>query len=62
MLLGVWTWVGTGWRDRAEAWLAGRFENERASALREGREARCRVATSDQGDDRIDRTMGPLSC
>ena len=38
---GVWKWIGSGWRDQGDAWLASQGQREKAQSRTEAREARC---------------------
>ena len=39
--IGVWKWIGAGWRDKGDAWLASQGQREKAQSRTEAREARC---------------------
>ena len=39
--IGVWKWIGAGWRDKGDAWLASQGQREKMQSRTEAREARC---------------------
>ena len=39
--IGVWKWIGAGWRDKGDAWLAQQGQREKMQSRAEAREARC---------------------
>ncbi len=39
--IGVWKWIGAGWRDKGDVWLASQGQREKAQSRTEAREARC---------------------
>ena len=39
--VGVWKWIGAGWRDKGDAWLASQGQREKTQSRTEAREARC---------------------
>lgn len=51
--VGVWKWIGSGWRDQGDAWLARQAQREKMQSRTEAREARCieRRSTGDPWDE-----------
>ena len=51
--VGVWRWIGSGWRDKGDAWLAQQGQREKLRSRTEAREARCleQRSTTDPWDD-----------
>jgi hypothetical protein len=45
--VGVWKWVGTGWRTLADAWLMVQEQRSREQSRREARDALCIVRRND---------------
>ncbi len=39
--VGVWKWIGSGWRTLGDAWLASQGQREKMQSRTEAREARC---------------------
>jgi hypothetical protein len=39
--VGVWKWIGSGWRDKGDAWLAQQSQREKMQSRTEARDARC---------------------
>ncbi|MBW4077568.1 MAG: hypothetical protein HIU84_03460, partial [Acidobacteria bacterium] len=39
--IGVWKWIGAGWRTLGDAWLASQGQREKMQSRVEAREARC---------------------
>jgi hypothetical protein len=39
--VGVWKWIGSGWRDKGDAWLASQGQREKMQSRTEARDARC---------------------
>jgi hypothetical protein len=39
--VGVWKWIGSGWRDKGDAWIALQGHREKVLSRIEAREARC---------------------
>ena len=39
--IGVWKWIGAGWRNKGDAWLASQGQREKMQSRTEAREARC---------------------
>ncbi|MHB1210243.1 MAG: replication initiator [Acidimicrobiales bacterium] len=52
--VGVWKWIGTGWRTLGDAWLASQGQREKMQSRTEVREARCieRRSSADPWDER----------
>lgn len=52
--VGVWKWIGAGWRDKGDAWLASQGQRTKEQSRIEAREARCieRRSTTDPWDER----------
>ncbi len=52
--VGVWKWIGTGWRTLGDAWLASQGQREKMQSRTEAREARCieRRGSADPWDER----------
>ena len=52
--IGVWKWIGTGWRTLGDAWLASQGPREKMQSRTEAREARCieRRSSADPWDER----------
>ncbi|OYV64244.1 MAG: hypothetical protein B7X07_06930 [Actinobacteria bacterium 21-64-8] len=52
--VGVWKWIGTGWRTLGDAWLASQGQREKMQSRTEAREARCieRRSSADPWDER----------
>ncbi len=51
--IGVWKWIGAGWRTLGDAWLASQGQRERMQSRTEAREARCieRRISADSWDE-----------
>jgi hypothetical protein len=51
--VGVWKWIGSGWRDKGDAWLASQGQREKMQSRTEAREARCieRRSSADPWDE-----------
>ena len=51
--IGVWKWIGAGWRDKGDAWLAQQGQREKLQSRAEAREARCieQRSTTDPWDE-----------
>ena len=52
--IGVWKWIGAGWRTLGDAWLAAQGQREKIQSRTEAREARCieRRHDADPWDER----------
>ena len=52
--IGVWKWIGAGWRTLGDAWLASQGQREKMQSRTEAREARCieRRHNADLWDER----------
>ena len=58
--VGVWKWIGAGWRTLGDAWLTAQGQREKVQSRTEAREARCieRRHNADLWDERRRHFLG----